>query len=220
MRHAFNQVTALAPASDTALLIVGERLHPSGRQQRRTPASKHKLDVDGASTRCWTGRSVSSSNGRHTAQAPPQINSSYASRKSLTPMPTLIITFRPLRAGTTNEPRITVEEGSRAISSRMQWGRSAIFATGDKAKAAADGALSRDVMPVLVETKHQHLFTSHVHHDQAGRRSTALQPSCLLSPMLTPRRWATAGAGLTCRRSRGHKQNGRIAGRSASQRAS
>lgn len=166
MRHAFNQVTALAPASDTALLIVGGDYTHQDDSNAETPASKHKLDVDGRFHKVLDEaisilvEAVDILLKKHRKLIVRILRGNHD------PHAHLIITFA-LFERYRNEPRITVEKEPRDLF-MMQWGRSAIFAHhGDKAKPQQMALYLSDVCPFWSETKHRHLFTGHVHHDQA-----------------------------------------------------
>jgi len=166
MRHAFTQVTALVPPSDTALLIVGGDYTHQDDSNAETPASKHKLDVDGRFHK------VLDEAIRILVEAVDILLRKHRTlhvrvlRGNHDPHAHLIITFA-LYERYRNEPRIRVEKEPRDLF-MMQWGRSAIFAHhGDKAKPQQMALYLSDICPFWSETKHRHLFTGHVHHDQA-----------------------------------------------------
>jgi hypothetical protein len=166
MRRAFSQVSALAPASDTALLIVGGDYTHQDDTNAETPASKHKLDVDGRFYK------VLDEAIRILVEVVDILLRKHRTlivrvlRGNHDPHAHLIITFA-LHERYRNEPRITIEKEPRDLF-MMQWGRSAIFAHhGDKAKPQQMALYLSDICPFWSETKHRHLFTGHVHHDQA-----------------------------------------------------
>lgn len=166
MRHAFTQVTALAPASDTALLIVGGDYTHQDDTRAETPASKHKLDVDGRFYKVLDEairilvEAVDILLRKHRTLHVRVLRGNHDEHAHL------IITFA-LYERYRNEPRIRVEKEPRDLF-MMQWGRSAIFAHhGDKAKPQQMALYLSDICPFWSETKHRHLFTGHVHHDQA-----------------------------------------------------
>ena len=166
MRYAFSQVSALAPPSDTALLIVGGDYTHQDDSNAETPASKHKLDVDGRFHKVLDEaigilvEAIDILLKKHRKLIIRLLRGNHD------PHAHLVITFA-LYERYRNEPRITVEKEPRDLF-MMQWGRSAIFAHhGDKAKPQQMALYLSDICPFWSETKHRHLFTGHVHHDQA-----------------------------------------------------
>lgn len=166
MRHAFAKVLALCPDSAEAILILGGDTLHADNDDAETPASKHKLDVDGRHFKvidtairiiAETVDLLLAKHGRLTVRA---------LRGNHDPTAHLVLTFA-LAERYRNEPRVEVEKTPRDLFMR-QWGRCAIFAHhGDKAKPQQMALYLSDVCDFWSATRHRHLLTGHVHHDAA-----------------------------------------------------
>lgn len=166
MRHAFAKVLAITPQSDTGVLIVGGDFFHADNNNAETPASKHKLDVDGRFDKVVDAgitilvETIDRLLARHDNVIVRALRGNHDENA-----------FRILRVGLSawyrNEPRVTVDSGPRDLF-MYQWGRCALFAHhGDKAKPQQAALYVSDVCPFWSETRHRHFLTGHVHHDQA-----------------------------------------------------
>ncbi|MBQ2263280.1 MAG: hypothetical protein II336_18200 [Loktanella sp.] len=166
MRHAFAKVMAITPPSDTAVLIIGGDFFHADNNNAETPASRHKLDVDGRFDKVVDGgitilvETIDRLLTRHASVIVRALRGNHDENA-----------FRILRVGLAawyrNEPRVTVDAGPRDLF-MYQWGRCALFAHhGDKAKPQQAALYVSDVCPFWSETRHRHFLTGHVHHDQA-----------------------------------------------------
>lgn len=166
MRRAFAKVLALTPASAEAVLILGGDTLHADDDRAETPASKHKLDVDGRqhkvidvaiSILAETVDRLLEKHGRLTIRA---LRGNHDTHSHM------VLTFA-LSERYRSEPRVTVEKSPRDLF-MMQWGRAAIFAHhGDKGRPEQMALYISDVCPFWSETRHRHYFVGHVHHDNA-----------------------------------------------------
>ena len=163
---AFESVMNLTPASAKAVLLIGGDALHADDSRAETPKSKHKLDVDGRHYR------VLDSSILLLAEVAEKLLEKHGSltirvlRGNHDEHSHLVLTFA-LQQRYRAEPRVEVEDGARDLF-MFQWGRSAIFAHhGDKAKPQQLALYLSDVCPFWSETRHRHILTGHVHHDQA-----------------------------------------------------
>lgn len=166
MRHAFGKVLALTPPSGQAVLIVGGDYLHADDNNAETPASRHKLDVDGRFYKVLDvgihilAEIIDSILRKHEHLVIRVLRGNHDPHACLT------ITFA-LAERYRNEPRVTVEKDPRDIF-MMQWGNCAIFAHhGDKGKPQQMALYLSDVCPFWSATRHRHYLTGHVHHDHA-----------------------------------------------------
>jgi len=166
MRHAFAKVLAITPQSDTGVLIIGGDFFHADNNNAETPASRHKLDVDGRFDKVVDGgmtilvETIDRLLTRHASVIVRALRGNHDENA-----------FRILRVGLAawyrNEPRVTIDAGPRDLF-MYQWGRCAVFAHhGDKAKPQQAALYVSDICPFWSETRHRHFLTGHVHHDQA-----------------------------------------------------
>ena len=166
MRHAFAKVLAMTPAAQQAVLLIGGDYFHSDDTRAETPASRHRLDVDG---RFWKivdvgigiiAETVARLLAKHAKLHVRVLRGNHDPHSSMTLNFALAERYR-------NEPRITVEKEPRDLF-MMQWGKCAIFAHhGDKGKPQQMALYLSDVCPFWSQTRHRHYLTGHVHHDQA-----------------------------------------------------
>lgn len=166
MRHAFAKVLAMTPAAQQAVLLIGGDYFHSDDNRAETPASRHKLDVDG---RFWKvldigigiiAETVHQLLQKHARLLVRVLRGNHDPHSSMTLNFALAERYR-------NEPRITVEKDPRDLF-MMQWGKCAIFAHhGDKSKPQQMALYLSDVCPFWSQTRHRHYLTGHVHHDHA-----------------------------------------------------
>ena len=166
MRHAFAKVLALTPNSGHAVLLIGGDFFHADDTRAETPASKHKLDVDGRFFKVLNlgiaiiAETIERLLMHHGAVTVRVLRGNHDPHSSLTLNFALSERYR-------DEPRLTVEKDPRDLF-MMQWGRCAIFAHhGDKGKPQQMALYLSDVCPFWSATRHRHYLTGHVHHDQA-----------------------------------------------------
>lgn len=166
MRHAFAKVLALTPASSRAVLVIGGDYFHSDDTRAETPASKHKLDMDG---RFFKVLDVGIGIIAETVQRLLEKHGEVIVRTlrgNHDPHSHLVLTFA-LSERYRTDPRVTVEKDPRDLF-MMQWGRCGLFMHhGDKGKPQQMALYLSDVCPFWSETRHRHYLTGHVHHDQA-----------------------------------------------------
>jgi len=165
-RHAFAKVLALTPAAEQAVLIIGGDFFHADDNRAETPASRHKLDVDGS---FWKVLDVGIAIIAETVERLLMKHSNVlvrVLRGNHDPHSSLTLNFA-LAERYRNEPRITIEKDPRDLF-MMQWGKCAIFAHhGDKGKPQQMALYLSDVCPFWSQTRHRHLLTGHIHHDAA-----------------------------------------------------
>lgn len=165
-RHAFAKVTALTPPSSQAILIIGGDALHANDDNAETPRSKHKLDVDGRHFRVLdvaigllaeTIKGLLQKHGKLLVRV---------LRGNHDESAHMVLTFA-LSERYRDEPRVTIEKNPRDLF-MFQWGACAIFSHhGDKAKPQPMALYLSDICPFWSATRHRHLLTGHVHHDQA-----------------------------------------------------
>jgi len=166
MRHAFAKVLALTPASRRGVLLIGGDYFHSDDTRAETPASKHKLDMDG---RFFKVLDVGIAIIAETIQRLLEKHQEVIIRPlrgNHDPHSHLVLTFA-LSERYREDHRVTIEKDPRDLF-MMQWGRCAIFAHhGDKGKPQQMALYLSDVCPFWSETRHRHYLTGHIHHDTA-----------------------------------------------------
>lgn len=166
MRHAFAKVLAMTPPARQAVLLIGGDYFHSDDTRAETPASRHKLDVDGRFYKVLdVGIGI-------IAETVHQLLQKHANllvrvlRGNHDPHSSMMLNFA-LAERYRNEPRVMVEKDPRDLF-MMQWGKCAIFAHhGDKGKPQQMALYLSDVCPFWSQTRHRHYLTGHVHHDHA-----------------------------------------------------
>jgi hypothetical protein len=166
MRHAFAKVLAMTPAAQQAVLLIGGDYFHSDDNRAETPASRHKLDVDG---RFWKvldvgigiiAETIHKLLQKHARVMVRVLRGNHDPHSSMTLNFALAERYR-------NEARIHIEKDPRDLF-MLQWGKCAIFAHhGDKGKPQQMALYLSDVCPFWSETRHRHYLTGHVHHDHA-----------------------------------------------------
>jgi hypothetical protein len=166
MRQAFAKVLALTPAAEKAVLLIGGDYFHSDDTRAETPASKHKLDMDGRFHKVLDvgiaiiAETVERLLGKHTSVT------IRALRGNHDPHSHLVLTFA-LAERYRMEPRVEVDKSPRDLF-MLQWGKCAIFAHhGDKGKPQQMALYLSDVCPFWSDTRHRHYLVGHVHHDHA-----------------------------------------------------
>lgn len=166
MRHAFAKVLALTPAAEQAVLLIGGDYFHSDDSRAETPASRHKLDVDGRFFKVLDigiaiiAETVARLLAKHAKLHVRVLRGNHDPHSSLTLNFALAERYR-------NEPRVVIEKDPRDLF-MMQWGRCAIFAHhGDRGKPQQMALYLSDVCPFWSQARHRHYLTGHVHHDHA-----------------------------------------------------
>lgn len=166
MRHAFAKVLAMTPPARRAVLLIGGDYFHSDDNRAETPASRHKLDVDGRFFKVLDigiaiiAETIERILGKHADVIVRVLRGNHDPHSSMMLNFALAERYRL-------EPRITVEKEPRDLF-MMQWGKCAIFAHhGDKGKPQQMALYLSDVCPFWSETRHRHYLTGHVHHDHA-----------------------------------------------------
>lgn len=166
MRQAFAKVLALTPPSEQAILLIGGDYFHADDNRAETPASKHKLDVDGRIHKVLTvGIAIIADTVERLLQRHQRLTVRVL-RGNHDPHSHLVLTFAMVERYRL-EPRVTVDCDPRDLF-MMQWGKCAIFAHhGDKGKPQQMALYLSDVCPFWSGARHRHYFTGHVHHDAA-----------------------------------------------------
>jgi len=166
MRHAFAKVIAITPASQRAILIVGGDYLHSDDTRAETPASKHKLDMDGRFFKVLdVGIAILAETIQRLLHKHQDVTVKVL-RGNHDPHAHMTLTFA-LSERYREDTRVTVEKDPRDLFMH-QWGRCAIFAHhGDKGKPQQMALYLSDICPFWSEAKHRHYLTGHVHHDHA-----------------------------------------------------
>lgn len=166
MRHAFAKVLAITPASKRGVLIIGGDFFHADDNRAETPASKHRLDVDGRFFKVLDlgigiiSETIERLLHRHAELTVRVLRGNHDPHSSLTLNFALAERYR-------DEPRVKIEKDPRDLF-MLQWGRCAIFAHhGDRGKPQQMALYLSDVCPFWSSTRHRHYLTGHVHHDQS-----------------------------------------------------
>ena len=166
MRQAFAKVLALTPAAEKAVLLIGGDYFHSDDTRAETPASKHKLDMDGRFHKVLDvgiaiiAETVERLLGKHASVTIRVLRGNHD------PHSHLVLTFA-LGERYRLEPRVEVDKSPRDLF-MLQWGKCAIFAHhGDKGKPQQMALYLSDVCPFWSDTRHRHYLVGHVHHDHA-----------------------------------------------------
>lgn len=163
---ALEKTLTLTPNSKEALLIIGGDFFHANDANAETPASKHKLDVDGRYKRVLhegveliatvcerlllkhSKVTVRVLRGNHDQESHEVLTIGMSQR------------YR-------NEPRLVVDMTARDLFD-MQWGDCLIAAHhGDRSKPERLALFIADNVKYWSDTYHRHIFTGHVHHHKA-----------------------------------------------------
>lgn len=166
MLYAFDKVGALTPASERAVLLIGGDFFHANDNNAETPRSKHKLDTD---SRHWKvldkgieliAHVIERLTAKHHDLTVRVLRGNHDEESHL------VLTFA-LAERYRDSDRITIEKKPFDLF-MMQWGQCLIAAHhGDKHKPQQSALYLSDVCPFWSETRHRHMLTGHVHHDQA-----------------------------------------------------
>ena len=166
VRRAFTKVFTLTPNSQEAILILGGDTLHADDNRAETPAHKHKLDVDGRHYRVLEHSINLIAEVIETLLAKHQKVTVRVLRGNHDEHSHLVLSFA-LAERYRDHERITIERNPRDLF-MYQWGGCAVFAHhGDKARPQQLALYLSDVCPFWSETRHRHVLTGHVHHDQA-----------------------------------------------------
>lgn len=163
---AFSKIDVLTPSSNTAILIIGGDFFHADDNKAETPASKHKLDVDGRHWRVLdTGIEIVITIIETLAKKHQNLKVRVL-RGNHDEHSHLVLTFA-LCQRYSGHDRIEIERTPRDLFMH-QWGKVSIFAHhGDRIKPQQAALYISDVCPFWSATSHRYMLTGHVHHDQA-----------------------------------------------------
>jgi len=166
MKAAFGKTMARTGNAGTAILLIGGDFFHADDTRAETPASKHRLDVDGRFFKVLGAgiglvadiiASLAAKHHRLIVRVLPGNHDPHSS---------MALTFA-LAERYRGHAGIDVIKDPRELF-MFQWGRSAIFSHhGDKGKPQQMAMYFSDICPFWSATRHRHYFTGHVHHDQA-----------------------------------------------------
>jgi hypothetical protein len=166
LRYAIAKVLALTPNSQEAVVIVGGDFFHADDNRAETPQSKHKLDVDGRHFKvvdlgiALLSETIQRLLEKHQTVQIRVLRGNHDEHSHM------MLTFS-LAERYRDDPRVVIEKNPRDLYMR-KWGKCLIAAHhGDKAKADRLTLYLSDVCPFWSDTKHRHMFTGHIHHDQA-----------------------------------------------------
>lgn len=162
---ALNKTAALTPNSHTALVLIGGDFFHADDGNAETPASKHKLDVDGRHDRVvdlgvdLLANAVEMLLHKHREVRIKVLRGNHDENA-----------HRILRVAMTqryrNDPRVVVDAG-KADLFHMSWGVGLIAAHhGDRSKPERLALEIADTCPDWSSTSQRYVFTGHVHHSQ------------------------------------------------------
>lgn len=165
MNVALNKTAALTPNSHTALLLIGGDFFHADDGNAETPASKHKLDVDGRHDRVvdlgvdLLANAVELLLHKHKEVRIKVLRGNHDENAHRVLRVAMSQRYR-------NEPRVTVNSG-KADLFHMAWGVGLIAAHhGDRSKPERLALEIADTCAEWSTTKHRYVFTGHVHHTQ------------------------------------------------------
>lgn len=164
LRNSIEAILAYAPAAAHAVVILGGDTLHADDDRAETPASKHKLDVDGRQFKvldetirmlCFAIQRIQ---GKHQQVTIRVLRGNHDEHSHM------VLTFA-LAERFRNDASVTVEKSPLDLF-LFQWGRTAIFAHhGDKAPPERQIIHLSDVCPFWSETRHRHYYTGHIHRD-------------------------------------------------------
>lgn len=206
---AFGRIVGMVPDCKQALLVIGGDFYHADDERAETPASKHKLDVDGRQYHVLDqsigalGQVIESLLRKHEKLTIRVLRGNHDEHSHL------VLSFG-LAERYRNEPRIEVVKEPRAVW-WFQWGQTLLaFHHGDKMKPEQMAMMLADVVPVWSMCRHRFAYTGHFHHERSrdvgGLRWESLRAFC-------PADAYAASMGFTSRRALTatvfHKDTGR-----------
>jgi len=161
---AFDEIWNVSPRSDTAVLLLGGDTLHADDNRAETPASKHKLDVDGRMMRVVEialraiCRIIDGLAERHAKVIVRVLKGNHD------PHSHMILAFA-LNERYRLSDSVTVDMNPRDMFA-IQHGRSLIAAHhGDRSPPQRLAMSIADECPFWSETRDRHIFTGHIHHD-------------------------------------------------------
>lgn len=165
MAMALGKTMALTPDSHTALLLIGGDFFHADDGNAETPASKHKLDVDGRHDRVidlgvdLLANAVETLLRKHDEVRIKVLRGNHDENAHRVIRVAMSQRYR-------NEPRVIVDCG-KADLFHMAWGVGLIAAHhGDRSKPERLALEIADTCPEWSSTRQRYVFTGHVHHTQ------------------------------------------------------
>lgn len=165
MNVAMNKTATLTPDSHTALLLIGGDFFHADDGNAETPASKHKLDVDGRHDRVidlgvnLLANAVDMLLHKHKEVRIKVLRGNHDENAHRILRVAMSQRYR-------NEPRVMVDSG-KADLFHMAWGVGLIAAHhGDRSKPERLALEIADTCPEWSTTSQRYVFTGHVHHTQ------------------------------------------------------
>lgn len=165
MAQAMAKTCALTPESHTALLLIGGDFFHADDGNAETPASKHKLDVDGRHNRVidlgvdLLANTVETLLRKHNIVRVKVLRGNHDEHSHIVLRVAMSQRYR-------NEPRVIVDDG-KADLFHMAWGVGLIAAHhGDRSKPERLALEIADTCREWSTTSHRYVFTGHVHHTQ------------------------------------------------------
>lgn len=165
MNVALNKTAALTPNSHTALVLIGGDFFHADDGNAETPASKHKLDVDGRHDRVvdlgvdLLANAVEMLLHKHKEVRIKVLRGNHDENAHRILRVAMSQRYR-------NEPRVIVDSG-KADLFHMSWGVGLIAAHhGDRSKPERLALEIADTCADWSSTRHRYVFTGHVHHTQ------------------------------------------------------
>ncbi|MEL6584034.1 MAG: hypothetical protein AAFQ36_09400 [Pseudomonadota bacterium] len=162
MRYATGKVMAMTPASVEAILLIGGDFFHADDNRAETPASRHKLDVDGRHYK------VLNAGVEVMAETIERLLTKHQSvcvrvlRGNHDPHSHLVLTVA-LSQRYRDEPRIAVDTSPQDLF-YIQWGRNLIAAHhGDRQKPEGLAFKLADCVPFWSECRFRFVFTGHIH---------------------------------------------------------
>lgn len=165
MSMALGKAMALTPDSHTALLLIGGDFFHADNDNAETPASKHKLDVDGRHDRVidlgvdLLANAVEALLRKHREVRIKVLRGNHDESAHRVLRVAMSQRYR-------NEPRVSVDVGGADLF-HTAWGVSLIAAHhGDRSKPERLALEIADTCPEWSVTSQRYVFTGHVHHTQ------------------------------------------------------
>lgn len=165
MAMALGKTMALTPDSHTALLLIGGDFFHADDGNAETPASKHKLDVDGRHDRVidlgvdLLANAVEALLRKHNTIRIKVMRGNHDLHAHIVLRVAMSQRYR-------DEPRVIVDIG-KADLFHMSWGVGLIAAHhGDRSKPERLALEIADTCPEWSSTRQRYVFTGHVHHTQ------------------------------------------------------
>lgn len=166
LHTSLEKTLAITPHSKEALIIVGGDFFHADDARAETPASKHKLDVDGRHPKVLElGVELLVTVCERLLERHESVTVRVL-RGNHDPHSHIVLTVA-LSQRYRNEPRLSVDMGKQDLFT-MRWGDCLIAAHhGDRSKPERLALFIADNCPYWSDTYHRHVFTGHIHHHSA-----------------------------------------------------